>query len=213
MSMRKGLPAACIAAACVWSATARADISDEHRRWFATVYAGTMAETRLASIPEGLVSGSMDYENAHMVFGALSYVVLPDIRIDGALAPVVNGTSLELEGLVGHHFGDQDHVELAFSVFWRSPDIALPGGANVNFAIGEGLSLALSRPELEGVRRGAEAHKLLNYLAFEAEFSHDALPGVSLVPRIHHRSGIYGVIAPRHTGSNFLGAGLRINLQ
>jgi hypothetical protein len=51
-----------------------------------------------------------------------------------------------------------------------------------------------------------------DYLAFETELAHGAVPGWSLVGRIHHRSGGYGMLTERGSGSNFMGLGLRRNL-
>ena len=34
---------------------------------------------------------------------------------------------------------------------------------------------------------------------------------LSVVTRIHHRSGAYGLFAPRGSGSNFLAVGLRLH--
>ena len=110
------------------------------------------------------------------------------------------------------HFGSQSHWEGTLALVFRTGQIPLFGGLSVNLAFGEGLSYASERPNLEGSFR-VEPSRLLNYLAFEAEFSHASLPGVFFVPRIHHRSGIFGVIAPKESGSNFTGAGIRIDLR
>jgi hypothetical protein len=105
-------------------------------------------------------------------------------------------------------------ASIASALVWRSRELDLPATrARVNFAVGEGISYALSRPTFEGLENNERPRKFLNYLAFEAEISHPALAGVSLVSRLHHRSGIFGLIAPQGSGSNILGLGLRITLQ
>jgi hypothetical protein len=130
------------------------------------------------------------------------------------IGPLIDRSSIELEGQIGQNFGLQNHAEMTLALQWRSPDLSIPlTNARFNVAIGEGFSYALSRPAYEGVSHGQQPSKFLNYLSLEAEFSHPSLPGVSLVPRVHHRSGIYGVIAPRGSGSNFFGIGLRIALH
>jgi hypothetical protein len=129
-------------------------------------------------------------------------------------AEPIDGGSIEVEAQFGQQFGRQRHQEATLALVWRSREITLPATrASINFAIGEGLSYALSRPTFEGLENDQQPRKFLNYLAFEAEVSHPALPGISLVPRLHHRSGIFGLIAPQGTGSNILGLGLRITLQ
>ena len=51
-------------------------------------------------------------------------------------------------------------------------------------------------------------YRLLNYNAYEISFL-DQEEINSFYFRIHHRSGVYGLIAPQHVGSNFMTAGLR----
>jgi len=46
-------------------------------------------------------------------------------------------------------------------------------------------------------------------LAFETELAHGVVPGWSLVGRVHHRSGSFGILAEKDSGSNFIGMGLR----
>jgi hypothetical protein len=109
---------------------------------------------------------------------------IPVPGIDFAL----QGNRIELEGQVLRHFGDQAHWEGTLALMFRTGQIPLPGGLSVNFAFGEGASFASEPPRLEGSAKVAP-RRFLNYLAFEAEFSHASVPGVPLVPRIHHRSG------------------------
>ena len=46
-------------------------------------------------------------------------------------------------------------------------------------------------------------------LAFETELAHGVVPGWSLVGRVHHRSGSFGILAEKDSGSSFIGMGLR----
>jgi hypothetical protein len=73
------------------------------------------------------------------------------------------------------------------------------------------LSYAFGTPVYEdGPKNEPDRHYRLQMLAlFEVEWRLRDVENVSLVTRIHHRSGVYGLIAPRHVGSNFLAAGLR----
>ena len=132
------------------------------------------------------------------------------IPLPGSLA--LPGNRIEVEAQVLRHFGEQRHWEGTLALLFRTGQLPLFGGLSVNLGFGEGLSYASERPSLEGSFR-AEPSRFLNYLAVEAEFSHASLPGVYVVPRIHHRSGVFGLIAPRGSGSNFIGVGLRIDLQ
>jgi hypothetical protein len=57
-----------------------------------------------------------------------------------------------------------------------------------------------------------ETRRLQYHMMLEIEFGRGAWPLRPFL-RLHHRSGIYGVISPQETGSNFVGAGLRIGLD
>ena len=50
-------------------------------------------------------------------------------------------------------------------------------------------------------------------MGFEAEFTHASQPNIHLVAKLHHRSGVYGLVSPRHTGSNFIGGGVRFDIR
>ena len=98
------------------------------------------------------------------------------------------------------------------ALVFRTGQIPLFGGLSVKLAFGEGLSYGSERPRLEGSFR-VEPSRSLNDLAFEAESSPGSLPGVYFLPRIHHRSGIFGLVAERESGSNVIGAGIRMDLR
>jgi hypothetical protein len=171
-----------------------------------------LGEYRLARRSGALLFGNLTFDDSNFAGIGLSRVVVPSFSI-----PVIGtdhafrGNRIEIEGQVLRHFGDQNHWDGTIALMFRTGQIPLFQGLSVNFAFREGLSYASERPRLEGSFR-VEPTRFLNYLAFEAEFSHASLPGVYFVPRIHHRSGVFGVIAPKESGSNFIGAGLRIDL-
>jgi len=183
------------------------------REWHLTAYGSRWINADLLEIPERSLTGRLRSEDAYFVGAGLSRVIVPSFSI-----PVLgtdfafHGNRIELEGQVLRHFGEQSHWEATIALMFRTGQIPLFGGLSVNLAFGEGLSYASERPNLEGSFR-VEPTRFLNYLAFEAEFSHASLPGVYFVPRVHHRSGIFGLIAPKESGSNFIGAGIRVDLR
>jgi hypothetical protein len=183
------------------------------RTWHLTVYGSQWVNADLLEIPERSFTGELTGEDAYFVGAGLSRVIVPSFSIPLPGTELsLRGNRIEVEGQVLRHFGDQRHWEGTLALMFRTGQIPIFGGLSVNLGFGEGLSYASERPNLEGSFR-VEPSRLLNYLAFEAEFSHASLPGVSLVPRIHHRSGIFGLIAPRESGSNYIGVGLRVDLQ
>ena len=209
MSRRFAL-AGCLGLACLSSPAAT---QSAERSWHLTAYGSQWVNADLLEIPERAVTGGLTSEDAYFVGAGLSRVLVPSSSIPlPGTDFAFHGNRIELEGQVLRHFGDQSHWEGTIALVFRTGQIPLFGGLSVNIAFGEGLSYASERPRLEGSFR-VEPSRFLNYLAFEAEFSHASLPGVYFVPKIHHRSGIFGLIAPRESGSNFIGAGIRVDLR
>ncbi len=190
-------------------------VEARERQWFATLHAGQWLSSNLADVPTSGGTGDLELKSGYFVSGLVNRVLVGSLNLGWpVLGPVLEGSSIEVEGQFGQHFGLQHHQEATLSLVLRSRQIELPWtAAQVNLAVSEGLSYALSRPAYEGTEKGETPHKFLNYLAFEAEFSHPSWPGISIVPRLHHRSGIFGFIAPQGAGSNFVGVGLRFRLQ
>ncbi|WP_372616714.1 hypothetical protein [Falsiroseomonas sp.] len=208
MGRRGWLAALCL----VWLVLpAAAEARD--RLWHATLYLGQWVSP--SEFTRSIGAGDDALGDGYFASVLASRVLVRELRTDlPVLGPLIDGGSIELEGQFGQHFGLQRHAEASLALLWRSRELRLPFSAmQLNLAVAEGLSYALSRPTYEGVVNERSPQKFLNYLAFEAEFSHPDWPGVSLVPRLHHRSGIFGLIAPQGSGSDFLGIGVRVRLQ
>lgn len=183
------------------------------RTWHLTAYGSKWVNADLLEIPERTLTGNLTSENAYFVGLGLSRVIVPSFAIPlPGTDFAFRGNRIELEGQVLRHFSDQSHWEGTLALMFRTGQIPLFGGLSVNLAVGEGFSYTSEPPRLEGSFR-VEPSRFLNYLAFEAEFSHTSLPGVYFVPRIHHRSGVFGLIAEKESGSNFIGAGIRVDLR
>ena len=126
------------------------------------------------------------------------------------------GFSLEAEAQVFKHFGFQDHLETAVALVLRSGEFSLAPNWTMNVAWGNGISIALDDPKWElgaAKIRGVDTHRTQYHMFFEAAFTPRTLPQFSVFLRLHHRSGIYGVISPRKTGSNFVGGGIRYSFR
>jgi len=105
------------------------------------------------------------------------------------------------------HFGDQNHWEFTGSVNLRWVEFPWNKYVETSMAIGEGLSYATEIPALEkAASPNGENSQLLNYILLEVTFAIPESPW-SLVTRIHHRSGVWGVFGDN--GSNILEAGIR----
>jgi len=116
---------------------------------------------------------------------------------------------LELEGQGVKHMGNQHHWEFngLFALRW----LTFPWNKYIDttFAIGNGLSYATRTPEIEEDLHGDKTALLLNYLMLELSFALPETPKWSLVVRIHHRSGIFGLFNGVEGASNALGIGIK----
>ena len=175
------------------------------------------ADTRLPLLPKNLVTGNLTFDDSW-----LGGLVVNWVAVDGWKVPLpFTGKTLarwdvELEGQVIRHYGYQHHTESTAAVVLRTRDFLALGRLPVNFSMGNGLSWAHSKPAYEkGVTntRGVETRQLQYHLSFETEFFRSAASRFSPFIRLHHRSGIWGVISPQHTGSNYLGIGVRYAIR
>jgi hypothetical protein len=216
-ALAKALAAAAlagVATAAPAAAEAAGNIRD--RTLYISAYASQWVDPNLLQIPGRLLTADLEPRQAYFLGGGLGYVLLPRFEVPlpfcGGCA--LRGNSIELEGVVLKHFDQQDHWEVAGGAFARTGQVPLFLGAELNLAAGGGLSYAFSDPNLESGRsglRGVDTYRLQFYLAFETELAHRAVPGWNLVGRVHHRSGAYGVLSEKGSGSNFIGLGLRRN--
>ncbi|MEZ5541704.1 MAG: hypothetical protein R3F42_06640 [Pseudomonadota bacterium] len=122
------------------------------------------------------------------------------------------GITPEWEVQLTKHRGLQDNYEAHLAWLLRTGNLELGSIATVNLATGMGPSYAFSKPTYEDGPDGQPnqgEYQFQNYITFELEFGTPVLPDWSLALRVHHRSGMYGLIAPRRVGSNFFALGIR----
>ena len=174
----------------------------ERGDWHVSVFSSVHSDKELSDdLLIGLVTGNLDLRPSYFASIAVSRTILKDVPLPVPFTDrVIEGNSFEVEGQIVKHFGLQNHLEFTASILFRTGELNITDAFSVNFAVGEGLSYALRSPADEfgptGVR-GLNAPKFQNFLSFEFEFSHAALPDWHLVTRLHHRSGIFGFISPK----------------
>lgn len=187
--------------------------AEEARRYHVSVYAAMWGEFNLPAFPYRVVTLDVPLSGPYFVSLGGAYALVPRFDVPLGLF-TLSDLALELDGQVLKHFGRQDHVEFSGAFVLRTGTATLGEVLGINFAVGEGLSVATTKPKYEkgpSGKRGVGSRRLQNHLLFELEFTLPAWPFVHAVIRLHHRSGIYGVISPQKTGSNFLGLGLRMD--
>jgi hypothetical protein len=212
--MRRLLPRLPLALLAVFASAAMAQPAarDDDRIFnSATAYYGRGVDLNLREFPKAIFQGDLRKEDAH--FWGLGLA-----KTRGTLGNslgVLRGSFVENVGhgyevLLLQHGGRQDNAELGAAYFLRTPDAEL-GFLRLNAAAGVGMSHAFGTPTYEDAdpNEPDKRYRTQFLLTLELEWSIEQAPAFSLVTRIHHRSGIYGLVAPSKVGSNFVVAGLR----
>lgn len=162
-----------------------------------TVYAGPFSNNHWEDY--FLDPGGIDHEKAWLAVVAPSWEV----------ARPLPALSLEVEGQVGHYFGDQHHWELNAVVAARYRVTRADASLRASVAFGLGPSWASEKPVLERrLTDNGDTAQWLVYWYLEAAVGHRSWGPWSAVLRLHHRSGAYGLVAPEG-GSNVPTLGLR----
>jgi hypothetical protein len=111
------------------------------------------------------------------------------------------------------HSGLQTNWEAGLAYTLATPNLKL-GPVATLLKVGAGFSYAFSRPSYED---GPFAEPDRRYrgqflLLVENHWRLADSDKWSLVLRVHHRSGVYGLVAPQNVGSNFLAVGVERRL-
>ena len=171
-----------------------------------SLFAGTYVEDSLAKIlvTNPKLPTSWDYQtDDHLIATAVSREAgwLWDKRI-----------SLEPEVGIGQRFGRQSATELWGALFVRYHGFPWDHSLVTTVAISTGLNWANTRTAEERDRNqnDGQGSNLLHYLAPEVTFALPSRPDTELMFRLHHRSGIFGLINGAHGGSQYATVGVRV---
>jgi hypothetical protein len=168
----------------------------EADRWFVSLYGGKFSDNALLDI----LRLQTDFGDSYLY--ALS--------VGKQIGQYKDKISYELEGQVAVHSGRQSHREVngAFTLRW----LPFPWDRHLDtsIALGNGLSYATKEPPLE--IQDSDDNRSSQWLYFILVELAFCLPGDNpweLFTRVHHRSGVFGLIHGVDSGSNFIGLGLR----
>lgn len=177
----------------------------------ATLYNGQGVDLNLLQVPEAIFTGDWKEEPSYFTGIGLGKTrntlgnSFPGLQ-SGPFGNVKHG----YEVIYLQHRGRQTNAELGAQYWLRTPDLEL-GPVGVNFAAGAGLSHAFGTPTYEDGPEDDPSKRYRTQLlaTFEFEWKVLSFPNLSLTTRLHHRSGVYGLVAPRRVGSNFGVIGVR----
>jgi hypothetical protein len=181
-----------VAAVLALTALAPAGPAAAERDWAVTLLGGQYSGSKLLEL-----GAELNFRDSYVAGLSVAYQFIdwgPHIR-------------WEVEGQMLQHFGEQKHIEFAGSINARWITFPWNRYLDTSVAIGGGLSVTSEVPVLEKRDpNNSDAATLLHYLLIEAAVGLPNSPW-SLVGRVHHRSGIFGLFS--HSGSNVLEVGIR----
>jgi hypothetical protein len=136
--------------------------------------------------------------------------------VDGAfsrrLVTFWNALNIEPQIGIAKRVGDMQAGEFWGVIAFRWTAFPWNNYIKTTIAISDGISLAT---QVDTVERDANANRagsvFLNYFSPEITFSIPDYEKYALVFRVHHRSGLYGLIDKANAGSQFGTVGLRIH--
>lgn len=185
-------------------AAAQAQAAAAESNWSLGLLMGEGVNSNLLEILPDAVRGRLDFPGAHI--GGLVIrrkIPAPAWLVNwGATHDIPVSTSVEASVLKAS--GLATNGELALD--WR-PSITPWHVGSVGFEIGWGIgvSQAFGKPWSDYTDPAKpDGYRTLFHMAPEIALRDAKLPDWSLALRIHHRSGIYGVVGPRRVGSNHL---------
>jgi hypothetical protein len=196
------------------SVSTNAALASDHLNHL-TVTHGVWVDSDLPDMPGKIVTGNLEFVESYYL--GLTYA---RTLVDGFTIPIpftefrLKGWDLELEGSALKHYNVQTHWEVTCALVLRTRKFTPLTFLGWTFAGGWGLSYALEEPALEKGPEGEpgeDSVQFQSHIVIEADLFYPKFDRFHLITRVHHRSGIYGVISPQKTGSNFLAAGIRFD--
>lgn len=178
------------------SLTNLAELTDvkKQKRFAITAYGGLLTNNDWHDVFTG---ESLDFPDSWLVALAGSK----------ELGRVFDHLVIELEGQVVRHLGEQDHWEFNVPVVFRWEKFPWDNVVDTSLAYGIGPSYATKVPAEEAARKG-DSQQWLVYWMFEIGLGLPQSQNWSVIARLHHRSGAWGVVAD-DGGSNVLALGLK----
>jgi len=178
-------------------------------RW--TLYAGQLADNDLPRFAGDTLRGRLQWRDSYFLGASYMQPITPPDWLHEAAGRIgLKRISHDIEWVGIQHFSGQHNPEIAVAYMVHTPQ-AEWGGIRLRAGGGVGPSLALGRPSAEDgpERQPDKRSRLQHYIALELEATIPKLSPYSIVLRLHHRSGVYGLVAPNGVGSNFVTLGLR----
>jgi hypothetical protein len=127
------------------------------------------------------------------------------------LTTVLNHLDVELEAGIGRRFGDNNSAEAYAALGLRWREFPWNDYLRTSFAVyplGPSYVANLSASEVSKDKDGRSSN-WLNFFSIELTFAAPSMPQLEAIFRLHHRSGVFGLINGSTNGADFLSVGAR----
>ncbi len=125
------------------------------------------------------------------------------------LTTVLNHLDIEVEGGLGRRFGENNSAEAYAALGLRWRQFPWNDFLTTSFAVYPiGPSYVAKLAPVEVSKDGRSAN-WLNYFSVELTFAAPSMPELEVLFRLHHRSGVFGLINGSTNGADFLSVGAR----
>jgi hypothetical protein len=174
------------------------------------VFGGTAAEGSL--VGTAFTPWSIEFADVNIVGASIAhrFGTLNEITGDFGLGRLGDAVSVEAEIGTARRFGIDDGSEVWTALYFRYDDLPWNETVYTTIALNTGFNLLLQGSDFEvDSGSGQHASRLLHYLAPEITFADPDYKNLELVVRLHHRSGIFGLMDDFISGSTFVSAGVR----
>jgi hypothetical protein len=118
--------------------------------------------------------------------------------------------TVDAEAGAAYRFGFEDEGEFWGSLYLRYDGFPWNDWIYTTAAINTGWSILTDTSEFERHRSDGQSSLVLHYFAPEITFADPDNKDVELVIRLHHRSGIFGLVDDVSGGSTFITTGIRV---
>ena len=170
------------------------------QEWGVLVFGGEMSNHNFENTLSPIYSQSR--ENIYFAGAAINRRIRDGRYID-----------VELEGGGGYQFADgsnNDSGQIWAALYFRYDRFPWNRFIYTTVAISTGLNYSFNKTAFEeNEDHNDGTRRLLHYLSPEITFAHPDHKQWQGVLRLHHRSGVYGLLGCNHCGSNMVTAGVR----
>ncbi len=118
--------------------------------------------------------------------------------------------SVETEAGAAYRFNEGSEGEFWGALYFRFDGFPWNDTLYTTAAIDTGLTILTETSEFEQDRSDGKTSLVLHYFSPELTFADPDNKDLQFVLRLHHRSGIFGLIDGVDTGSSFITAGVRL---